>query len=257
MNDGLDRFRAHLFHHEGLGFWLDTSRILWPEGFLDALEPRLQAAYEAMAALERGAVANADENRMVGHYWLRAPDLSPTSEIATEIRTAIGDVQAFAFHPHARGTRQQIASAANFYTRAYGIYDLMIVADRRGIVVGANSVTADGRPLDTSSLIGRSVRGEEWFEECVSGRIRGGQSYIGDMAADPWVAQTTGGRGLSLNFSAPIFDEKGRMMAIICHNTDLGDGWEREGEAEFYFKEFSEPKAYPMGINIVFYAMTH
>ena len=54
-----------------------------------------------------------------------------------------------------------------------------------------------------------------------------------------------------------IFDDKGRMMVIICHNTDLGDGWEREGEQEWYFKEFAEPKSYPMGINIVFYAMTH
>ncbi len=54
-----------------------------------------------------------------------------------------------------------------------------------------------------------------------------------------------------------IFDDKGRMMVIICHNTDLGDGWEREGEDEWYFREFSEKKAYPMGINIVFYAMTH
>lgn len=54
-----------------------------------------------------------------------------------------------------------------------------------------------------------------------------------------------------------IFDDKGRMMAIICHNTDLGDGWEREGNAEWYFSEFAENKSYPMGINIVVYAMTH
>lgn len=54
-----------------------------------------------------------------------------------------------------------------------------------------------------------------------------------------------------------IYDDKGRIMAVICHNTDLGDGWEREGENEWYFHEFSEKKAYPMGINIVFYAMTH
>ena len=54
-----------------------------------------------------------------------------------------------------------------------------------------------------------------------------------------------------------LYDDKDRIMAIICHNTDLGDGWEREGENEWYFHEFSESKAYPMGINIIFYAMTH
>jgi hypothetical protein len=54
-----------------------------------------------------------------------------------------------------------------------------------------------------------------------------------------------------------IFDDKGRMMVIICHNTDLGDGWEREGESAEYFKQFAEKWSYPMGINIVTYAMTH
>jgi len=54
-----------------------------------------------------------------------------------------------------------------------------------------------------------------------------------------------------------LYDDKGRMMAIICHNIGFGDGWEREGENEWYFHEFSEKKAYPLGINIVFYAMTH
>jgi hypothetical protein len=54
-----------------------------------------------------------------------------------------------------------------------------------------------------------------------------------------------------------IFDDKGRMMAIICHNTDLGDGWEQEGANVDYFKEFSEKWSYPLGINIVTYAMTH
>jgi hypothetical protein len=54
-----------------------------------------------------------------------------------------------------------------------------------------------------------------------------------------------------------IRDDKGRIMVMICHNTDLGDGWEREGENEDYFHIFSEKKAYPMGINILVYAMTH
>ncbi|MEQ1858807.1 MAG: DUF4159 domain-containing protein [Chthoniobacteraceae bacterium] len=54
-----------------------------------------------------------------------------------------------------------------------------------------------------------------------------------------------------------IKDDKGRLCVIACHNTDYGDGWEREGENHYYFKEFSEKKAYPLGINIIFYAMTH
>ena len=52
-------------------------------------------------------------------------------------------------------------------------------------------------------------------------------------------------------------DDEGRMVVFTCHNTDLGDGWEREGENEQYFHEYSEKWAYPMGINIVTYAMTH
>ena len=54
-----------------------------------------------------------------------------------------------------------------------------------------------------------------------------------------------------------VFDDQGRLMVFICHNTDLGDGWEQEGRDEYYFREFSEKKAYPLGINIIFYAMTH
>ena len=54
-----------------------------------------------------------------------------------------------------------------------------------------------------------------------------------------------------------IYDDKGRLMVLICHNTDLGDGWEREGDNEGYFHQFSEKSAYPLGINIVYYVMTH
>jgi hypothetical protein len=54
-----------------------------------------------------------------------------------------------------------------------------------------------------------------------------------------------------------IFDAKGRMMVFIGLNNDFGDGWEREGVNEEYFHRFSEKQAYPMIINILYYAMTH
>jgi len=54
-----------------------------------------------------------------------------------------------------------------------------------------------------------------------------------------------------------IFDDKARIMVIATHNCDNGDGWEREGEDDYFFHEFSEKRAYPLGINIIFYLMTH
>jgi len=54
-----------------------------------------------------------------------------------------------------------------------------------------------------------------------------------------------------------IFDDKGRLMVIATHNTDNGDGWEWEGDNHYYFEHFSEKIAYPLAINIIFYAMSH
>ena len=54
-----------------------------------------------------------------------------------------------------------------------------------------------------------------------------------------------------------ILDDQGRIMVIATHNTDNGDAWEREGEDDWYFHEFSEKRGYPLGINIIVYLMTH
>ncbi len=54
-----------------------------------------------------------------------------------------------------------------------------------------------------------------------------------------------------------IFDNRGRLMVLATHNTDNGDGWEREGENAYFWKNFSEKKAYPLGINIVSHVLKH
>lgn len=53
------------------------------------------------------------------------------------------------------------------------------------------------------------------------------------------------------------FDDHQRMQVLALHNSDTGDGWEREGEDELYFHQFSENRAYPLAVNAVFYLMTH
>src|SRR5262245_48683003 len=52
-------------------------------------------------------------------------------------------------------------------------------------------------------------------------------------------------------------DDKERIMILALHNTDDGDGWEREGENEDYFHLFSETRAYPLAINLIYYLMTN
>ena len=54
-----------------------------------------------------------------------------------------------------------------------------------------------------------------------------------------------------------IFDDKGRIMVFAAHNTDNGDGWEWDGNNHYYFEHFAEKIAYPLAINVIFYAMTH
>lgn len=73
-------------------------------------------------------------------------------------------------------------------------------------------------------------------------------------------------RGITWEYDKPgseqvhyrgIFDDKRRLVMFICWNTDTGEGWEQEGTDPWYFREFSEKYAYPLGINVVFYALTH
>lgn len=67
-----------------------------------------------------------------------------------------------------------------------------------------------------------------------------------------------GGEGDTRNVHyLAINDDAGRIVMFICHNTDLGDGWEQEGADRGYFEEFAVKKSYPLGINIVTYALTH
>jgi hypothetical protein len=71
-----------------------------------------------------------------------------------------------------------------------------------------------------------------------------------------WEDNHEGGNTRDVHFRA-IFDDHGRMMVMLCHNTDNGDGWEEESSDPWFFSEFSEKKNYPLGFNILFYAMTH
>src|SRR5205823_1484029 len=94
------RFQKYYTEFPTIGLALDLSRMDFAEDFFDTMAPRLQNAFAAMAELEKGAIANPDENRMVGHYWLRNPALAPTPAISKEIENTIAAIKTFAAEVH-------------------------------------------------------------------------------------------------------------------------------------------------------------
>ena len=94
------RFKTHFYHNAELGFALDISRIPFPDEWIATMAPKMQQAFADMAALESGAIANPDEKRMVGHYWLRAAQLAPTKEISSEISSTLMAIKDFALKVH-------------------------------------------------------------------------------------------------------------------------------------------------------------
>jgi glucose-6-phosphate isomerase len=109
-----ERFQKYYTEFPTLGASLDLSRVHLDDAFVAGMQPRLENACGAMAALEAGAIANPDENRMVGHYWLRNPALAPTPEIRREIGETLAEVQAFANEVHTGAVRGTNGAFKNY-----------------------------------------------------------------------------------------------------------------------------------------------
>jgi len=85
---------------ESLGLTVDLTAMALDPDAMEVMAPRLARAGTAMAALESGFVANPDENRRVGHYWLRAPELAPEPALTAAIHGALAQIKAFAARVH-------------------------------------------------------------------------------------------------------------------------------------------------------------
>ncbi|KAK4434239.1 Glucose-6-phosphate isomerase 1, chloroplastic [Sesamum alatum] len=90
------RYVDWLYQHKELGLYLDVSRVGFTDEFFREMEPRLQKAFKDMVDLEKGAIANPDEGRMVGHYWLRNPKLAPKPFLTQQIENTLDRICDFA-----------------------------------------------------------------------------------------------------------------------------------------------------------------
>lgn len=96
MDISFSAYSAGLFADPGSGFSLDVSRISLPEEFLTEQQPQADRALREMREIESGALANHNERRMVGHYWLRSPERAPSAMIREDIEQTIRAIKEFA-----------------------------------------------------------------------------------------------------------------------------------------------------------------
>ena len=129
-----------------------------------------------------------------------------------------GDALTFSKNPLLLGSAQDIQAVADSYAEGYAVSDLVLVASLDGKVEGVNSVNADGKPVNTQEFIGKSVKGQDWFEAVASGKVGKGQAFYGDIFKDEWIAQASGNNGLAMIFSAPIFDAQGKLVRVWAAN---------------------------------------
>lgn len=91
----LSDYANQLVRYTDLGISLDFSKLPITPELLTSLSSRIQKAYDDNKALEGGAIANPDEGRMVGHYWLRNSELAPTAELREAIEKPLADIKQF------------------------------------------------------------------------------------------------------------------------------------------------------------------
>ena len=94
------RFQQYFLRYDDLDFSIDISRMRFRDDFFKSMQPRVERAFVAMSELEAGAIANPSEQRMVGHYWLRSPELAPEAQLRADIEETNARIKQFAAQVH-------------------------------------------------------------------------------------------------------------------------------------------------------------
>ena len=138
-----NQFNQSFVRYPDLGFSIDFSRVDLPSGYFDQMTGKITTAEAAMRAVEAGEIANPDENRMVGHYWLRNSSLAPAG-LKSEIDSTLAATLQFAADVH----------AGNIAPAAGGKFTRVLVVGIGGSALGpqlvAEAITPANPPLDIS-----------------------------------------------------------------------------------------------------------
>ncbi|MCC6230921.1 MAG: methyl-accepting chemotaxis protein [Phycisphaerales bacterium] len=176
--------------------------------------------------------ATEDVGNMLGDEML-AVSANVINKIDRSLYERYGDAQAFALNSVARNqdnwykdpSSSVISKAMDEYIKLYGIYSLSVLVDTQGKVIAVNSVSPQGKPIDTAFIMGQSFAGAGWLTDAINGRFLTNGSLTGtvveDVHVDPTVQKVYANEGLVLGFSAPVKNDKGEVVAVWKNFADF------------------------------------
>lgn len=138
-----NRYKQFHLKNNDLGLQLDISRMRFDASWLESMADPIHAALQAMRELDQGAIANQDENRRVGHYWLRNSKLAPEATMRSEIDHTINSIKSFTTDIHSGKIKPQ---------RNDGFY-IVLVIGIGGSVLGSQFLCHALNGLDDSMLV--------------------------------------------------------------------------------------------------------
>jgi glucose-6-phosphate isomerase len=221
-----DRYREYRYDAPELGLSLDVSRVRFERDYLARMAAPISSAMDAMEALEAGAVANGDERRMVGHYWLRAPGLAPIEELTKGIKNALASVHAFAEQVHSGALRG-----------ADGRFEHIIHVGIGGSTLGpqliCEALAANAAPVSAHFLDNADPDGIDRLIEKLNGAL--GRTLVSVVSKSGW---TPTPRYVQLELEA-IYRRMGLDFSRHAVATTLeGSDLERQAIAEGWLARF-------------------
>jgi glucose-6-phosphate isomerase len=214
-------FQDKFFHDSETGFALDWSRMNFNTEFIQKMEPQSTRAFKEMEELEKGGIANADEGRMVGHYWLRNPESAPTEEIRKEVQKVYKDIKEFAAKVHSGSILG--SSAEKFKT--------LILAGIGGSALGPQLVAdALGSVNDSMNVVFLDNTDPDGFHR-VLGKIPDLKSALALVISKSGGTKETRNALLILEkaFGASVNKPGAHLVAVTSAGSELGKYAEQHG----------------------------
>jgi glucose-6-phosphate isomerase len=219
------RFQRHYLECPAIGLALDISRVPFPDDFHAKMERPIRKALDDMEKLERGSIANPDEQRRVGHYWLRNPSLAPEPAITQAIDETLAAIREF--------TRQVHSGAL---AGASGTFSNLLVIGIGGSALGPQFVAkALGHPrtdrLTPQFFDNTDPDGMDQVLAALDGHL--GRTLVLVISKSGGTPETRNGmvearaayERAGLRFAAHAVAVTGEGSAL--HRTAIADGWLR------------------------------